>query len=116
MASQNCSLCILHPHYRKHILEFNVLISYFPTKSNLILKVGIDILCIGYCTLSLEVEEGICQVLAHMWLDSEFVWIRKPCCLNFFIRHVNKEGTRGLLQTPDRIRYILCVWCWVQSW
>ncbi|XWS33712.1 hypothetical protein CRYUN_Cryun22dG0106900 [Craigia yunnanensis] len=25
----------------------------------------------GYPNLSLEVEEGICQVLAHMWLDSE---------------------------------------------
>lgn len=25
----------------------------------------------GYPNLSPEVEEGICQVLAHMWLDSE---------------------------------------------
>lgn len=25
----------------------------------------------GYGTLRPEVEEGICQVLAHMWLDSE---------------------------------------------
>lgn len=25
----------------------------------------------GYPNLSLEVEEGICQVLAHMWLESE---------------------------------------------
>lgn len=28
---------------------------------------------IGYGTLSQEVEEGICQVLAHMWLDSEII-------------------------------------------
>lgn len=28
---------------------------------------------VGYRNLSLEVEEGICQVLAHMWLDSEIV-------------------------------------------
>ncbi|OVA04568.1 zinc finger protein [Macleaya cordata] len=27
----------------------------------------------GFRTLSPEVEEGICQVLAHMWLDSEIV-------------------------------------------
>ncbi|KZV52960.1 hypothetical protein F511_34814 [Dorcoceras hygrometricum] len=27
----------------------------------------------GYPSLSPEVEEGICQVLAHMWLDSEIV-------------------------------------------
>lgn len=27
----------------------------------------------GYRTLSQEVEEGICQVLAHMWLDSEIM-------------------------------------------
>ncbi|CAA7404305.1 unnamed protein product [Spirodela intermedia] len=27
----------------------------------------------GYRTLSQEVEEGICQVLAHMWLESEIV-------------------------------------------
>ncbi|KAJ6852224.1 protein DA1-related 1-like [Iris pallida] len=27
----------------------------------------------GYRTLSQEVEEGICQVLAHMWLDSEII-------------------------------------------
>lgn len=27
----------------------------------------------GYQTLSQEVEEGICQLLAHMWLDSEIV-------------------------------------------
>ncbi|XXG81310.1 hypothetical protein AAC387_Pa09g1977 [Persea americana] len=27
----------------------------------------------GYRSLSQEVEEGICQVLAHMWLDSEIV-------------------------------------------
>ncbi|KAG6531198.1 protein DA1-related 1-like [Zingiber officinale] len=27
----------------------------------------------GYRTLSQEVEEGICQVLAHMWLDSEIL-------------------------------------------
>lgn len=27
----------------------------------------------GYPTLSPKVEEGICQVLAHMWLDSETV-------------------------------------------
>jgi len=26
---------------------------------------------IGYRTLSQDVEEGICQVLAHMWLESE---------------------------------------------
>lgn len=25
----------------------------------------------GYSTLSSKVEEGICQVLAHMWLDPE---------------------------------------------
>ena len=25
----------------------------------------------GYRTLSQDVEEGICQVLAHMWLESE---------------------------------------------
>ncbi|XP_077217208.1 LIM domain-containing protein HDR3-like isoform X2 [Tasmannia lanceolata] len=25
----------------------------------------------GYCNLSPEVEEGICQVLSHMWLESE---------------------------------------------
>lgn len=28
---------------------------------------------IGYRSLSQDVEEGICQVLAHMWLDSEIV-------------------------------------------
>ena len=27
----------------------------------------------GYSNLSPEVEEGICQVLAHMWLDSEII-------------------------------------------
>ncbi|RWV95286.1 hypothetical protein GW17_00042098 [Ensete ventricosum] len=27
----------------------------------------------GYRSLSQEVEEGICQVLAHMWLDSEII-------------------------------------------
>ncbi|CAL9135242.1 unnamed protein product [Musa textilis] len=27
----------------------------------------------GYHSLSQEVEEGICQVLAHMWLDSEII-------------------------------------------
>lgn len=27
----------------------------------------------GYSNLSPEVEEGICQVLAHMWLDSEIM-------------------------------------------
>ncbi|KAJ4964727.1 hypothetical protein NE237_016576 [Protea cynaroides] len=27
----------------------------------------------GYRTLSQDVEEGICQVLAHMWLDSEII-------------------------------------------
>ncbi|GAB4848897.1 Protein DA1- 1 [Ancistrocladus abbreviatus] len=27
----------------------------------------------GYPNLSPEVEEGICQVLAHMWLDSEIM-------------------------------------------
>ena len=26
---------------------------------------------VGYRTLSPEVEEGICQVLAHLWLESE---------------------------------------------
>jgi len=27
--------------------------------------------CEGYRTLSQDVEEGICQVLSHMWLESE---------------------------------------------
>lgn len=27
--------------------------------------------CVGYPNLRPEVEEGICQVLAHMWLESE---------------------------------------------
>lgn len=27
----------------------------------------------GYRTLSQDVEEGICQVVAHMWLDSELM-------------------------------------------
>ncbi|KAF7138100.1 hypothetical protein RHSIM_Rhsim07G0234900 [Rhododendron simsii] len=27
----------------------------------------------GYRTLSQDVEEGICQVLAHMWLDSQIL-------------------------------------------
>lgn len=32
-----------------------------------------DSCAIGYRSLSQEVEEGICQVLAHMWLDSEIL-------------------------------------------
>lgn len=28
---------------------------------------------VGYPSLSPEVEEGICQVLAHMWLESEII-------------------------------------------
>ena len=27
----------------------------------------------GYRTLSPDVEEGICQVLAHMWIESEII-------------------------------------------
>lgn len=32
-----------------------------------------DFLSIGFRNLSIEVEEGICQVLSHMWLESEII-------------------------------------------
>jgi len=30
-------------------------------------------LSVGFRNLSIEVEEGICQVLAHLWLESEII-------------------------------------------
>ncbi|VAH40017.1 unnamed protein product [Triticum turgidum subsp. durum] len=27
----------------------------------------------GYCTLTPDIEEGICQVLAHLWIESEIM-------------------------------------------
>jgi hypothetical protein len=40
---------------------------------NFFLTGHVDELVTGYGRLSPEVEEGICQVLAHMWMESEIM-------------------------------------------
>jgi hypothetical protein len=40
---------------------------------NFFLTEHVDELVTGYGRLSPEVEEGICQVLAHMWIESEIM-------------------------------------------
>lgn len=50
---------------------FKLRLKYFASYMFLGFVITTSACLTGYPNLSPEVEEGICQVLAHMWLDSE---------------------------------------------
>ncbi|XP_034887506.1 protein DA1 isoform X1 [Populus alba] len=49
----------------------------------------------GFQTLSQDVEEGICQVLAHMWLDSELTPTSGSNIASSSASRTTKNGTRS---------------------
>ncbi|XP_052174718.1 protein DA1-related 1-like [Diospyros lotus] len=52
----------------------------------------------GYRTLSQDVEEGICQVLAHMWLESQIMSMpgsNIPSTSSTSLSRSSKQGTRS---------------------
>lgn len=73
---------------------------FYSVNSLLLVPKSWSFLLIGYRTLSQEVEEGICQVLAHMWLDSETIsgsgsYVASTSSASSSAPTTSKKGTRS---------------------
>ena len=97
--------------------------------STTIFTILMSFLGVGYWTLSPEVEEGNCQVLAHLWLESEITLgsgsmatttdapssSSTSSSMKRVQRQNSKKKTWRVLQAPNRNRFFCGLWRWVSS-